>query len=118
MAAHSPEWDERLAALWASIDDLPEEEFLARIDRLAAELPADSAVAVFERAASFDSTGHSDLLRAADRRQPILLTAAVPVCRQMEHPIAGRVPQSTDSRSTTKTSGSCGLITPPAPRAP
>ena len=26
--------------------------------------------------------------------------------------------QSTESRSTTKTSGSCGLITPPAPRAP
>lgn len=26
--------------------------------------------------------------------------------------------QSTESRSTTKTSGSCGAITPPAPRAP
>ena len=26
--------------------------------------------------------------------------------------------QSTASRSTTKTSGSCGLMTPPAPRAP
>jgi hypothetical protein len=26
--------------------------------------------------------------------------------------------QSTDSRSTTKTSGSCGFIAPPAPRAP
>ena len=31
------------------------------MEELAAELPADSAVAVFERAASFDSTGHSDL---------------------------------------------------------
>jgi len=61
VAEHSPEWDERLAALWASIDDLAEDEFLARMSRLAAELPADSAVAVFERAASFDSTGHSDV---------------------------------------------------------
>jgi Flp pilus assembly protein TadD len=31
------------------------------MERLVAELPADSAVAVFERAGSLDSTGHSDL---------------------------------------------------------
>jgi len=31
------------------------------MEELAAELPADSAVALFERAASLDSTGHSDL---------------------------------------------------------
>lgn len=31
------------------------------MEELAAELPADSAVAAFERAASFDSTGRSDL---------------------------------------------------------
>jgi hypothetical protein len=55
------EWEQRLSALWASIDDLGEEAFLARMEQLVAELPADSAVASFERASAFDSTGHSDL---------------------------------------------------------
>jgi hypothetical protein len=55
------EWDQRVSDLWASIDDLSEEEFLARMDRLVAELPQGSAVAAFERASAFDSTGHSDL---------------------------------------------------------
>jgi tetratricopeptide (TPR) repeat protein len=55
------EWEERVSELWASIDEHSEEEFLTRMEQLVAELPADSAVAVFERASSFDSTGHSDL---------------------------------------------------------
>jgi ribosomal protein S18 acetylase RimI-like enzyme len=55
------DWEQRISDLWASIDDHSEEEFLARMEELATELPADSAVAVFERASSFDSTGHSDL---------------------------------------------------------
>ena len=55
------EWDQRVSDLWASIDNLSEEEFLARMDRLVAELPEGSAVAAFERASAFDSTGHSDL---------------------------------------------------------
>ena len=55
------DWERRLADLWASIDDHPEQEFLSRMDFLAAELPPDSAVAAFERAGSLDSTGHSDL---------------------------------------------------------
>jgi hypothetical protein len=50
--------EHRLADLWASLDDLEEQEFLARMDELAEELPAD--VAAFERASAFDSTGHSD----------------------------------------------------------
>ncbi len=33
-------------------------------------------------------------------------------------PIPATPGQSTDSRSITNTSGSCGLITPPAPRPP
>ena len=57
----SAEWEQRLSDLWASIDDHSEEEFLARMEELTAELSADSAVAAFERAASLDSTGHSDL---------------------------------------------------------
>lgn len=55
------EWEQRVSDLWASIDDRSEYEFLTRMEQLVAELPADSAVAVFERAASLDSTGHSDL---------------------------------------------------------
>ncbi|MBI5838846.1 MAG: tetratricopeptide repeat protein [Chloroflexi bacterium] len=55
------EWEKRLSDLWASIDDHSEEEFLTRMEQLTAEIPADSAVAVFERAASLDSTSHSDL---------------------------------------------------------
>jgi tetratricopeptide (TPR) repeat protein len=55
------EWEQRVSDLWASIDDHSEEEFLTRMEQLVAELPADSAVALFERASSLDSTGHSDL---------------------------------------------------------
>jgi len=56
----SPEWEQRVTNLWASIDAHGEDEFRARMEKLVAELPADSAVAAFERAAAFDSTGHSD----------------------------------------------------------
>jgi hypothetical protein len=54
------EWEGRLAGAWARLDELDEVDFLALIDKLAAELPEGSAVAAFERACSFDSTGHSD----------------------------------------------------------
>jgi tetratricopeptide (TPR) repeat protein len=64
----SPEWEQRLAELWASFDDQGEEEFLARMEELAGELPADSAVAAFERAGAFDSTGDSDLAVPLYRR--------------------------------------------------
>lgn len=54
-------WEQRVAQAWASIDQHNEAEFLALIERLAAELPSDSAAGLFERAAALDSTGHSDL---------------------------------------------------------
>jgi tetratricopeptide (TPR) repeat protein len=54
------EWDQRVADLWSSIDEHSEDEFLARMDALVAELPADSARGAFERASAFDSTGHPD----------------------------------------------------------
>jgi tetratricopeptide (TPR) repeat protein len=54
------DWERRAADAWASIDKYDEAEFRALIDKLAAELPADSGVAAFERACAFDSTGHSD----------------------------------------------------------
>src|SRR5689334_1545230 len=50
--------EEQLAALWASLDDLDEEEFRARMTEIAGSLPP--AVSAFERGAAFDSTGHSD----------------------------------------------------------
>jgi tetratricopeptide (TPR) repeat protein len=53
-------WEQRLAGLWSSIDDHSEGQFMERMDALVAELPADSAVGLYERASAFDSTGHSD----------------------------------------------------------
>ncbi|MGH3384362.1 MAG: tetratricopeptide repeat protein [Nocardioidaceae bacterium] len=55
------DWELRVADAWASIDQRSEAEFLALIEKLAAELPHDSGIGVFERACSFDSTGHPDL---------------------------------------------------------
>lgn len=54
------DWERRTAEAWASIDEYEEEQFRALIDALADELPEDSAIADFERACAFDSTGHSD----------------------------------------------------------
>lgn len=54
-------WEQRLTDLWGSFDDLGELEFLANLEGLVAALPADSPLGAFERAAAFDSTGHSDL---------------------------------------------------------
>jgi Tetratrico peptide repeat len=50
--------ERRLAELWASLDDRGDEEFLADMEALAAQLPP--ADAAFERASAFDSTGHPD----------------------------------------------------------
>jgi tetratricopeptide (TPR) repeat protein len=54
------DWERRVAELWSALDEHGEDEFLARMEALAAELPADSAAAAFERASALDSTGHSD----------------------------------------------------------
>lgn len=48
-----------MTRLWASIDGLPEDEFLAGMQRLVAELPDDDPIGPFARASAFDSTGHS-----------------------------------------------------------
>ena len=55
------DWEDRLAALWATVDEHEGDDFVARMDELASELPADDAVGLFERASARDSTGHSDL---------------------------------------------------------
>jgi tetratricopeptide (TPR) repeat protein len=54
-------WEARVADLWKAIDDHVPEAFVARLDVLLSELPPGSAVALFERGAAQDSTGHPDL---------------------------------------------------------
>jgi hypothetical protein len=61
VAEQNADWEKRLAAVWATLDDRDEEQFIAAIDDLVAELPDESAIGRFERACAFDSTGHSDL---------------------------------------------------------
>lgn len=61
MTEADAEWEQRNADLWAAMDDHDEREFVALVDRLAAELPPDSAIGLFERAAAHDSTGRPDL---------------------------------------------------------
>lgn len=57
------DWEDRVAAAWATLDDYAEEDapaFRAVIDALVAELPEDSPRGPFERACAWDSTGRSD----------------------------------------------------------
>jgi tetratricopeptide (TPR) repeat protein len=62
-------WEKRIADLWLAIDNYRQDDFVARVDALVAELPAGSAIGLFERGAAQDSTGHPDravaLYRAA-----------------------------------------------------
>ena len=54
------EWEQRVAAAWASIDEHDEADFLDLIEALASVRPSGDGIADFERACSFDSLGHSD----------------------------------------------------------
>jgi hypothetical protein len=58
---YDADWEQRASGACASLDQRSEVEFLVRIENLASELPADSGVGSFVRAASLDSTGHPDL---------------------------------------------------------
>ncbi|WP_028935499.1 tetratricopeptide repeat protein [Pseudonocardia spinosispora] len=55
-----PDWERRVAEVWAAQDQLDESALRARIESLTAELPEDSSEGLFERACALDSTGHSD----------------------------------------------------------
>jgi tetratricopeptide (TPR) repeat protein len=55
------EWEQRIADAWASMDERDEAEFLLLMEKLVDELPPGDPAGLFERAASLDSTGHSDL---------------------------------------------------------
>ena len=61
MTGESTDWEQRVDALWAAVDTYDEDDFVATMATLVDELPPDSPVGLFERAASLDSTGHSDL---------------------------------------------------------
>jgi hypothetical protein len=61
MTEANADWERRVADAWASIDRYDEADFQALIEKLASELQPDSAIGDFERACSFDSTGHSDV---------------------------------------------------------
>jgi hypothetical protein len=51
----------RAAAIFAAIDDYEEQQFIAEIDALAAELPVEDPDGLFHRAGAQDSWGHPDL---------------------------------------------------------
>jgi hypothetical protein len=55
------EWESRIAAAWESFDNYDEAGFLALIEKLAAERPADDGIGFFERGSSLDATGHPDM---------------------------------------------------------
>jgi len=65
----APDWEARVAALWTAFDDHDPDDFRARVDALARELPEGDARGLFERACAHDSTGHEaqaeQLYRAA-----------------------------------------------------
>ena len=60
LAAPLPDWEERLAALWWLLDELPEDDFLNRMTALTAELGAEhAAVRHFELGAAYDAVGRT-----------------------------------------------------------
>jgi Tetratrico peptide repeat len=61
MEVISPEWEQRSAALWNTIDTAPPDLFFAQVMHLVAELPASSPVGRFELACAHDSLGHPEL---------------------------------------------------------
>jgi len=61
MTTSNDHWEERLAALWATLDTLQVQDFIAGIDAMAAELPQGAAVGLFERGAARDSCGFPQL---------------------------------------------------------
>jgi tetratricopeptide (TPR) repeat protein len=54
------EWEQRLADLWAAVDDHDPDDFLARLQALTGELPPGDPIALFELASANDSTGHPE----------------------------------------------------------
>jgi len=53
-------WETRLAEYWKSLDTQEPDAFVDGLEVLLRELPADSAIALFERGAALDSTGRPE----------------------------------------------------------
>lgn len=53
-------WEARSALVWARFGEVPEAEFLASMEELAAGLPADDPGGPFELGTAFDATGHAE----------------------------------------------------------
>ncbi|MCX4160140.1 MULTISPECIES: tetratricopeptide repeat protein [Paraburkholderia] len=53
-----PDWEQRIAGLWANIDSYTPDDFVEKMRLLTDELPAGNAIALFELASANDSTGH------------------------------------------------------------
>lgn len=51
------DWEARVVAVWRQADAITPEALVAQVDALAAELPANDARALFERACARDSAG-------------------------------------------------------------
>jgi tetratricopeptide (TPR) repeat protein len=60
MTAPEADWEERVAALWATLDDHNPDDFLAQVQDLTAERPPGDPIALFELACANDSTGHPE----------------------------------------------------------
>jgi hypothetical protein len=56
--APDPDWQRRIDRLWADFDDREPDDFVARMEALAAERPGDDAIALFELAGAHDSVGN------------------------------------------------------------
>jgi tetratricopeptide (TPR) repeat protein len=54
-------WEQRIAQAWLAIDEMRPESLVERVEHLAAELPPQHPVGLFERACAQDSTGHPDV---------------------------------------------------------
>lgn len=55
------DWEQRLARLWATIDEYNENDFVTTMESLVSERPPADPVGLYELAGSYDSTGRSDL---------------------------------------------------------
>lgn len=58
MTTTRPDWERRIAELWATFDDHEHEDFLAKVKELTGELPGDDAVAHYELASAHDAIGN------------------------------------------------------------